>query len=167
MDIWKIMKTVVVLSTCGASIALFILVPKDRLGYGEAHKAEIDCMVAYGNLMQIVLDRPVNNNELLEVPNDVCSPEDTPDFASRPFQQRTGPNEKWIWFWQDYERQRAINLALAKKLSDRAGLIDFIADHMEKEVFRDKKQRQEEWEAVLADLKGLKRISATSSKDDE
>jgi hypothetical protein len=149
---------------------LFIITPViigsiDWLGYRAVDTAKRKCMMAYLNLKQVVLELPVDDNELIEFVEDVCATVEgklnIPSGGIWIWQARFWQSEDGKWFWQNYERQRTINLMLAQRLTDTAHLIDAKTASTIEEVFREKRSKQDRWDAILAEIKAASTFSGS------
>ena len=110
--------------------------------------------MAYLNLKQVVLELPANENELTEFVEGVRSTKEgklnIPSDGIWILQARFWQSEDGKWFWQNYERQRAINLMSAQRPTHTTDLIEAKIASTMGEVIREK---QDKWDAILAEIK--------------
>lgn len=146
------------------AIALFIIARIDWLGYKAVDIAESKCIVAYLNLKQVVFDLPADEDELSDFVEDVGSTKgdrlNIPPDGVWIWQARFWQSENGGWFWQDYKRQRATNIALAQRLTATAHLIEAKVASIMQEAIKEKGRKQAKWETILADIGAASTISS-------
>jgi hypothetical protein len=164
MTLRGIKKEMVGLFVFGVVVIILVILGRiDWLGYKAVDTAESKCMMAYLNLKQVVFELPANEGELSEFVEDVCSTEkgrlNIPPGGIWIWQARFWQSEDGKWFWQNYERQRAKNLILTQRLTRTAHMIEAKTDSIMGEVIREKREKQDRWDAILAEIKAAPTIS--------
>jgi len=158
-------KTVGVLALGLVIIILVIIIRIDWLGYKAVDTAKNKCMMAYLNLKQVVLDLPADEDELFEFVEDECSTIEgklhIPAGGIWIWQARFWKSQDGKWFWQNYERQRTINQTLVQRLTHTTHLIEAKMG----EAIKEKREKQDRWEAMLAEIKAASTISTDDNNE--
>jgi hypothetical protein len=169
MTLKDIKKETVGLLVLGVVVIILVIIARiDWLGYKAVDTAKSKCIMAYLDLKQVVLDLPADEDELSEFVEDVCSTKEgklnIPSGGIWIWQARFWQSEDGKWFWQNYERQRAINLTLAQRFTHTAHLIEAKTASTMGEVIREKRKKQDRWDAILAEIKAAPSISSDENE---